>query len=333
VPLSRFRLCALTLVIGSFIGSSLPPGLPAITAAAFAAPAKPVSKAALDQQISSASDQLSAVVEQYDAMRVTLAATKAKEASVAIRLAPLQRAESAAHAKVAVIAANVYQQASPAATLGHLLDASTTPDLVNQLGMIDELVYAGRQQLAVLRRAAAAYLAQKQKLSVLDHTQTNEYGILTAKKASILVQIEQLKSLRLAAYGPTGSPPDPLIHYLPVFTADAGGRAVRFAYDQLGKSYRFGASGPSQYDCSGLTMSSWQQVGVQLPHSAAEQYRVTKHVTRAELRPGDLVFYFHPIHHVGIYVGADKVINAPTYGEPVKISPLDLAPIAGYSRP
>ncbi len=56
-------------------------------------------------------------------------------------------------------------------------------------------------------------------------------------------------------------------------------------------------------------------------------------MTRAELRPGDLVFYFHPIHHVGIYIGADKVINAPTYGEPVKISPITLGSIAGYGRP
>ncbi|HEY1485742.1 MAG TPA: C40 family peptidase, partial [Micromonosporaceae bacterium] len=153
------------------------------------------------------------------------------------------------------------------------------------------------------------------------------------KRASILGQIAQLKSLRVAAYGAAGTPPDPVINFIPVFTADAAGKAVRFAYDQLGKAYRFGASGPNQYDCSGLTMSAWKSVGVNLPHSAAEQYRVIKHVTRAQLRPGDLVFYFHPIHHVGIYVGADKVINAPTYGEPVKISPLTLAPIAGYGRP
>ena len=118
-----------------------------------------------------------------------------------------------------------------------------------------------------------------------------------------------------------------------MFTADAAGQAVRFAYDQLGKAYRFGAAGPSAYDCSGLTMSAWATAGVDLPHSAAGQYRVVQHVTRAQLRPGDLVFYFHPIHHVGIYVGADKVINAPTYRQPVQISPITLGAIAGYGRP
>jgi cell wall-associated NlpC family hydrolase len=72
---------------------------------------------------------------------------------------------------------------------------------------------------------------------------------------------------------------------------------------------------------------------VQLPHNAAMQYKTIKHVTRAELMPGDLVFYFNPVHHVGIYVGSNKIINAPTYGRPVQVAPLDMGPIHGYGRP
>jgi cell wall-associated NlpC family hydrolase len=322
VPLSRFRRSA--LVIG-FLLAMLLDASPVMAA--------PQSKAAIDAQLDTASDQLSAVVEQYDSMRVTLAATRAKEAKLAVELAPLERAESAAHAKVGRIADSVYRDASPVQTFGHLLEASSTSDLVNQLDMINEIAYASRLHLAELQKSASAYVDEKRRLAVLDLAETNETGILAAKRASILAQIAQLKSLRLAAFGPSGRTGDPVIHYLPVFTADAAGLAVKFAYEQLGKGYRFGASGPGSYDCSGLTMSAWASVGVHLPHSAAEQYRVIKHVTRAELRPGDLVFYFHPIHHVGIYVGADKVINAPTYGEPVKISPITLASIAGYGRP
>jgi peptidoglycan DL-endopeptidase CwlO len=315
-------------VIGSLVGTALcaPP------ASAVPRLSKPPAKSALDQQISDASNQLEIVVEQYDSMTVTLAATKKKEARVKVELAPMRKAEAAAHAKIAAIAEQVYLSSSPAQTFGQLLDASSTSELVNQLGLINQIAYTRRQQIDALNESAAAYLAQQHKLTVLDNTQTNEYGVLKAKKASILGQIAQLKSLRLTAYGPSGMSSDPLIHYIPIFTG-AAGAAVKFAYEQLGKTYRFGAAGPNAFDCSGLTMTAWQTLGVNLPHSAAGQYQVIKHVTRAELQPGDLVFYYHPIHHVGIYVGDDKVINAPTYGEPVKVSPLNLGPIAGYGRP
>ncbi|HEY2794609.1 MAG TPA: NlpC/P60 family protein [Micromonosporaceae bacterium] len=315
-------------MIGSLLGAAL---VVAPGQASLAAP-KP-SKSQLDKQISDASNQLEVVIEQYDTAGVTLAGTKAKIAQVNKQLLPLQRKAQAAHKQVAVIAAGVYQDASPVQTLGRLLDQQSTSVLVNQLSLINQVAHAQGKKVDALNAAAATYVAQKNKLTVLENAQNNEYVLLKVKRASIKKQIAQLTSLRVAAYGSAGGPSDPVIHYVPVFSADAAGQAVRFAYNQLGKAYRFGASGPNAYDCSGLTMSAWKSVGVNLPHSAAEQYRVTKHVTRAELRPGDLVFYFHPIHHVGIYIGADKVINAPTYGEPVKISPITLGSIAGYSRP
>jgi peptidoglycan DL-endopeptidase CwlO len=319
-------------MVGLLCGAALAAS-PGSAAPGVGGPAKPPSKAALDQQISASSNQLEVVIEQYDSTGVALAATVATATRVNAELAPLQQTAAAAHAKVAVLAADLYQTASPGATLGQIINASSTNALVNRLSMINQIAREQDRAVDALNAAAATYVAQKQQLTVLENTQANDYGLLKAKRASILGQIAQLKSLRLAAYGPTGTPAEPIINYIPVFTADAGGKAVKFAYDQLGKPYRFGASGPSEFDCSGLTMMAWKAAGVNLPHSAAEQYTVTKHITRAELRPGDLVFYFQPIHHVGIYIGADKVINAPTYGEPVKISPLTLAPIAGYGRP
>ena len=109
--------------------------------------------------------------------------------------------------------------------------------------------------------------------------------------------------------------------------------AIRFAYAQLGKPYQWGAAGPDSYDCSGLTMASWRAAGTNLPHSAALQWAVVAHEARDQLAPGDLVFYFGNIHHVAIYIGEDKVIHAPTYGEDVTIAPIDHAPVFGYGRP
>jgi len=319
-------------VVGGLLGTALvaPPGF-ATPAAPL--PAKPPSKDALDKKISQASDQLDTVVEQYDATRVALAGTKKQIAQVDGELKPLLAAQGTARATVGVIAANVYQHSSPIATFGGLLISSSAPALVNQLGMIDHLAHQQNQQIAAYQSVSNALSSRKKQLTSLENKQKAQYAVLRARRSSILQQISDLRSMRLVAYGPTGAPPEPKIHYIPPLTPGAGGTAVNFAYHQLGKAYRFGAAGPSAFDCSGLTMMAWQKAGVSLPHSAAQQYRDTKRISRSDLHPGDLVFYYHPIHHVAIYVGDDKVIAAPTYGEPVKVSPVGLAPIAGYGRP
>jgi len=96
--------------------------------------------------------------------------------------------------------------------------------------------------------------------------------------------------------------------------------AVNFALAQVNKPYVYGAAGPNAYDCSGLTMSAWRAGGVSLPHNAAAQYGYGTHVAEADLQPGDLVFFYHPIGHVTIYIGNGLMVSAPTEGEPVKIA-------------
>jgi peptidoglycan DL-endopeptidase CwlO len=111
------------------------------------------------------------------------------------------------------------------------------------------------------------------------------------------------------------------------------GEAVRTAYAQLGDPYAWGAAGPGSFDCSGLTMYSWAAAGVSLPHSSSAQYGVVRHVAISELQPGDLVFYYSPISHVGIYIGGGKIIDAPYPGLSVHISGLNSMPLVGAGRP
>jgi cell wall-associated NlpC family hydrolase len=115
----------------------------------------------------------------------------------------------------------------------------------------------------------------------------------------------------------------------------ASGRAavaVRFAYDQLGKPYSYGASGPSSYDCSGLTMAAWGAAGVGLPHNAAAQQSSTRSVSSADMQPGDLVFFGNPAYHVGIYIGNGNMIAAPHTGDVVKIEAI-YSGFSGAGRP
>jgi peptidoglycan DL-endopeptidase CwlO len=113
-----------------------------------------------------------------------------------------------------------------------------------------------------------------------------------------------------------------------------GLKVVWWAKSRLGDSYVYGASGPHQFDCSGLTMWAYGKVGVGLSHRAADQIGEGSLVSRANLEPGDLVFFGSPIHHVGIYVGGGMYIHAPHTGDVVKISSLDgRSDYAGACRP
>ncbi|MEA2504661.1 MAG: peptidoglycan DL-endopeptidase CwlO [Actinomycetota bacterium] len=116
-------------------------------------------------------------------------------------------------------------------------------------------------------------------------------------------------------------------------TTDPPADAVRAAMSQIGKPYVWAGSGPASYDCSGLTMSSWRQAGVMMGHSAADQYASFKHVSTDQLQPGDLVFFGHPIHHVGMYVGGGMMVHAPETGELVQVSPVSRGDLVGASRP
>ena len=110
------------------------------------------------------------------------------------------------------------------------------------------------------------------------------------------------------------------------------GPALSYALAQVGKAYVFGAAGPSAFDCSGLTMAAWSQAGVSLPHSSSAQYNSGQHISESELQPGDLVFYYSPISHVGMYIGGGKIVNALNPGAGVQVSGLHDMPFSGAVR-
>src|SRR3990170_4989192 len=106
------------------------------------------------------------------------------------------------------------------------------------------------------------------------------------------------------------------------------------AYSMIGTPYRLGGSSPETgFDCSGFTMWSWAHAGVSFPHSSAAQYAALPHVARADLQPGDLVFFYNPISHVGIYVGGGRMIDSPRTGTVVQVRPIYWENFVGAARP
>ncbi len=112
-----------------------------------------------------------------------------------------------------------------------------------------------------------------------------------------------------------------------------GAKALAFARAQLGKPYRFGASGPSAYDCSGLTGAAWRAAGVSLSRTSQSQYRDGRAVSKSELQPGDLVFFYSGLSHVALYAGNGMILHAPRPGKVVEYTKMSYMPFVGARRP
>jgi cell wall-associated NlpC family hydrolase len=122
----------------------------------------------------------------------------------------------------------------------------------------------------------------------------------------------------------------------------ASSAAISFAEAQLGKPYLWGGTGPGAYDCSGLVQAAWAAAGVSIERTSAEQWATLPHVSAAQVRPGDLVFFpgsdgtFASPGHVAIVISATRMIQAYATGTPIEISPLNgnrAGGIVGFARP
>jgi cell wall-associated NlpC family hydrolase len=124
------------------------------------------------------------------------------------------------------------------------------------------------------------------------------------------------KAHRAATHGPVASKPRPRKRPAPL-----GERAARLALREVGTPYTWGGAAPGGFDCSGLTSWVYARLGISLPHNAAAQFGVGRSVARAELRPGDLLF-FHGLGHVGLYLGHGRMVHSPHSGRRVEVVPL-----------
>ncbi|MCK1816126.1 NlpC/P60 family protein [Streptomyces sp. XM4011] len=109
--------------------------------------------------------------------------------------------------------------------------------------------------------------------------------------------------------------------------------AIAFAEAQIGKPYVWGATGPNSYDCSGLTQAAWREAGVQIPRVTWDQVNIGTKVAKSDLQPGDLVFFYSDISHVGLYIGGGQMIHAPKPGDVVKVESIDYMPWHSAVRP
>jgi peptidoglycan DL-endopeptidase CwlO len=144
-------------------------------------------------------------------------------------------------------------------------------------------------------------------------------------------QTDDATTLAESALGTTPATTDPTAPK--AADSSKGQVALAWARKQLGKPYRFGATGPAAFDCSGLTLGAWKAAGVSINRTSQAQFRNGQAVSKSDLQPGDLVFFYSGISHVALYVGDGVVIHAPHPGADVRYAKLSTMPFAGARRP
>jgi cell wall-associated NlpC family hydrolase len=289
----------------------------------------PATRAGLAAAVAEAREQLEVVVEQFDATTVRMADTRARQATVLASLAPLRQRVASVQRGVDALATGLYTSGSTVAA--GLFGAPDVGALLDQLTIVDYRLGQAHREVLALRGVETRYQAQADQLAGLASQEAGQQAALRARRDSIRIQIAALERMRAQLPSAWADPPPDVP--APVVATGPAGTAIRFALAQLGKGYRWAAAGPNAYDCSGLTLAAWRAAGVSLPHNAAMQWRVVTHLTRDQLRPGDLVFYYRDIHHVALYLGGGRMVHAPTYGLDVRIAPVDALPVFGYGRP
>jgi cell wall-associated NlpC family hydrolase len=296
------------------------------TTTATAAPAAP-SRADLQKKIDKASDQLEDVVEAYNKIREDLKETKAAEKALAASLQPAREQLAVASLQLGTIAASTYKSGQ-INEVNVVLDGPGT--LMDRLGSLDQLSRSRQRDITNYRATTEQYTSKQAALKATQQKQNAQAGEIAARKKKIEADLKKLYAMRTAANGTAVEQGSTYTGSIPKIAGSAG-KAVTFAFNQLGKPYSYGADGPGSYDCSGLTAAAWRAAGKSLSHNAAAQYGQVSHISRGQLQPGDLVFY-RSLGHVGIYVGGGQIIDASRAGQPVKKRTIDSMTPYGFGR-
>jgi cell wall-associated NlpC family hydrolase len=265
------------------------------------------------------SEQITALGNQYDALRIQLTEARAESKAARVTAQRDDRALGAGEAAVAQIAAEGYMTGGFNPTL-ELLQSRSPQEVLNRASIIIQLGYEQGGKVSLLAEAkAAADRASKtatQEALLADKLSAE----ITKKVAEIQAKENVLNSAAyaqaLAIFQKTGTYPK-----IAVRGDSLGAQAVRWALTKVGDPYVWGDAGPNAFDCSGLVMWAYAQVGISLAHLTFAQWNEGEHVSKDLLQPGDLLFFFG-LNHVGMYVGGGLMVAADRQGVPIHVEPV-----------
>jgi peptidoglycan DL-endopeptidase CwlO len=339
----RRALLVTRLFIAVLLAASATIGATSLSSAAPSREEVQQARARLD----SLNRELGLMVEQYNQARLKLQEVQARLADVRDQAHRAQATADRAISSLNANAARAYRGVG--SQIAELFESASMADFSDRLEFIGSMAQAD-SDLAV--EAESARQEAKWTAAELRATAEERRGIvdaLAAKQDQIESRVAEARDLyeeldreyheALAAQAaaqeaatsssvgvsPIPPPPAPNANVAAVLQA---------AYSMIGTPYQYGGSSPETgFDCSGFTMWAWSHAGVYLPHSSAAQYASLPQVAQSDLQPGDLVFFYSPISHVGMYVGGGSMIHSPTTGSVVSVVPIYWDSFVGAARP
>jgi peptidoglycan DL-endopeptidase CwlO len=321
-PLRR-GLIALIVVVGSL----------AVTVPAQAAP----TSAEITDLIAARGHELEVISEQFNEARVALAAQQeaAKTAIATMEQATADLAEAQQYVR------GLARTAYTGEGLGSFQALLTSDSADAYVDRMSTLQLVADHQSGILERAAAASAAAAQAQATAQQAAAEAqatYDRVAAQQATLEAEVdeyraslaqltEQEKQAVIAGHhgeerASRSDDRDPAVAAPVVADSQAAQTAISTAMAQRGKPYVWAAGGPGSFDCSGLTAYAFRAAGISLPHSSRLQSQMGQPVSRDQLQPGDLVFFYSPVSHVGIYIGNGQMVHAPTSGDVVKVAPM-----------
>jgi cell wall-associated NlpC family hydrolase len=321
-------------------------GILVATVPASAAPGTPGTAAEAAELVAARGHDLEALSETFNEARETLRAQQAAAAAAQVELERATAALATAQQSVRGIARSAYT-GSGLNSFEAMMISGSADEFVNRMATLQ--VVAGHQNELLGQAAtanAAAADAQLQLQASVAEAQ-RQYDAVAAQQAALQSEIAEYQAIHdrlsaaekqaVAAAAADSSRASRAERTQPLAEASgavvADGAAAQVAIDtamaQRGKPYVWAADGPGSFDCSGLTQYAFRAAGISLPHSSRLQSQMGRSVSRADLQPGDLVFFYSPVSHVGIYIGGGQMVHAPTSGDVVKVASVES--VGGYA--
>jgi cell wall-associated NlpC family hydrolase len=307
------------------------------------AQATPTTSGEAAELVATRGHELEVITERFNEARVALAAQQEAAQAAVATLEQATAELAAAQQHVRGLARTAYT-GEGLGSFQALLTSDSAAAFVDRMATLQ--LVAGHQS-GILERAAAANVAAAQAHATAQQAAAEaqvQYDAVAAQQASLQAEVDQYRAAfaqlsaqeqraAIASHGeddrasrseqreavPASGPV--------VANGEAAQIAIDTAMAQRGKPYVWAAGGPGSFDCSGLTSYAYRAAGISLPHSSLSQSRMGQAVSRDQLQPGDLVFFYSPVSHVGIYIGNGQMVHAPTSGDVVKVAPL----MSGFS--
>ena len=283
-------------------------------------------------QVKTLTGQADKAIQQYDQVKQQQAQASHRLKMINDEIVRDQAHFTIARRGVAAAAATAYEDGN-LTSMAALITSASPQTVLSRASMLVQLTWSRsaqmRQFISAARQLSGAQQSAKRTKAAITTLRNQAHGrvvsmnqALSQKKSLLATLTAQQQRTVATAAGPASGPSSaPATRRAPPPAPASGsaGKAVSFAYAQLGCPYVFGGTGPcsSGYDCSGLVQAAWAYAGVSIPRDTYEQWAALPHIPLSQLQPGDLI-YFSGESHVAMYVGGNMIIDAPVPGQSVE---------------